>query len=123
VKKSIEKIIEASKKFIKTQARIIIACCHAGLLNKACLSFLFFNNSGLSQYNLTNQPIGNRFKENKVPFLSLKSFFALGGIPKPNSSTFTQNFLAAAKCHHSCTSTIIEKSIIDTIIQRIIIIF
>jgi hypothetical protein len=31
MKNSIEKIVIANKKFIKTQANIIIACCHAGL--------------------------------------------------------------------------------------------
>jgi hypothetical protein len=31
IKNSIENIIIAKRKFIKTQANIIIACCHAGL--------------------------------------------------------------------------------------------
>jgi hypothetical protein len=166
VKNRIEKIIDASRKFIKTQARIIIACCHAGLfirlyeaqfsfnfskirfisdfqtifqflskisthfiisLSKSSLLYNSFfslytkNVLGISQVNFTNQPIGNQFRVNKVHFLSLNSFLALGGIPKPNSSTLTQNFLAAAKCPHSCTITMIENKIIDVIIQRIII--
>jgi hypothetical protein len=105
------KIKLASIKFIKTQAKIIIDCCHIGLLN----------NAGCSQYNLTNQPIGSQFKENRVHFLSTNNFLALGGIHNQNSSTFTQNFLAEAKCHHSCIKIIIENIIIDTIIQIIII--
>jgi hypothetical protein len=56
---------------------------------------------GISQVNFTNQPIGSQLSVKRVHFLSLNSFLALGGIPKPNSSTLTQNFLAAAKCHHS----------------------
>jgi hypothetical protein len=36
-----------------------------------------------------------------VHFLSVKSFLAKGGIPIPNSSTFTQKNLAALKCHNS----------------------
>jgi hypothetical protein len=78
--------------------------------------------TGCSQVNFTNHPKGNQFKLNKVHFLSVKSFLALGGIPSQNSSTLTQNFLAAAKCHHSCISITIENIIIATIIQRIIII-
>jgi hypothetical protein len=76
---------------------------------------------GISQVNFTNQPIGNQFRENKVHFLSVKIFFALGGIHSQNSSTLTQNFLAAAKCHHSCIKIIIENKTIDVIIQIIII--
>jgi hypothetical protein len=76
---------------------------------------------GISHVNFTNQPIGSQFRVNNVPFLSVNNFLVLGGIPSQNSSTLTQNFLAAAKCHHSCINTIIEKSIIDVIIQRIII--
>jgi hypothetical protein len=34
IKNSIEKMIAASKKFIKTQAKIIIACCQEGLFIK-----------------------------------------------------------------------------------------
>jgi len=70
-------------------------------LNSAFLSFLFFKKLGFSQYNLTKPQIGNQLRENRVHFLSLKSFFALGGIHNPNSSTFTQKNLAAAKCQNS----------------------
>jgi hypothetical protein len=53
--------------------------------------------------------------------LSVKSFLARGGIPSQNSSTLTQNLLAAAKCHHSCTKTTIENIIIATNIHKKII--
>jgi hypothetical protein len=58
----------------------------------------------------------------RVPFLSRKSFFALGGIPTQNSSTFTQKIRAALKCPSSCTITIMVNRSIATMIQNIIMI-
>jgi hypothetical protein len=62
-------------------------------------------------------------RENKVHFLSVNNFFALGGIPSPNSSTRTQNILAAEKCPNSCKITMIENINIATTIPIKIIIF
>ncbi|MDP2396200.1 MAG: hypothetical protein Q8M44_04995, partial [bacterium] len=145
IKNNIVKINDASKKFIKTQARIMIACCQAGLfirLYPALFSFnlsriilesstdififselytaihfsksfskfsLLYNSQldlytkkefGISPVNFTNHQIGNQFNEYRVHFLSVKSFFALGGIHNQNSSTFTQKNLAVEKCHN-----------------------
>jgi hypothetical protein len=54
-----------------------------------------------SQVSLTKPQSGSQFKVNKVHFLSTKSDLAFGGIQSQNSSTLTQNFLAAKKCHSS----------------------
>ncbi|MDR2639859.1 MAG: hypothetical protein LBC61_00515 [Candidatus Peribacteria bacterium] len=49
--------------------------------------------------------------------MSLNNTFAFGGSPSQNSSTFTQNNLAAEKCPNSCTKMTIENIIIAVIIQ------
>jgi hypothetical protein len=71
-----------------------------------------------SQVNFTKPQSGSRFKVNKVHFLSIKSDLALGGSQSQNSSTLTQNFLAAKKCHNSWIKTTIEKIRIAVRIQR-----
>jgi hypothetical protein len=71
-----------------------------------------------SQVSLTKPQSGSRFKVNKVHFLSLKSDLAFGGSQSQNSSTLTQNFLAAEKCPSSWIRTTIEKIIIAVSIQR-----
>jgi len=68
-------------------------------------NFLFLSYTkkvfGVSQVSFTNQPKGSQFKLKRVHLLSMKIFLARGGIHNPNSSTLTQNFLAAVKCHNS----------------------
>lgn len=65
--------------------------------------------------------MGNQFNEYKVPVLSLKSFFALGGIPIPNSSTRTPKNLATLKCPSSWINTINVNIKSATIIPSMII--
>gem|GEM_PF-4161928 len=49
--------------------------------------------------------------------MSVYIFLALGGIHRPNSSTFTLNMRAALKCQYSCIKIIIENTIIAITIQ------
>ncbi len=60
---------------------------------------------GSSPLSLTNHHRGIRFKLYSVPDLSVRSLHTLGGIPIPNSNTFTPLFLATIKCPNSCIST------------------
>jgi len=52
---------------------------------------------GSSHFSLTNHHSGIQFRVYSVHDLSVHILSALGGIPIPNSSTFTQLFLAAIK--------------------------
>jgi hypothetical protein len=52
---------------------------------------------GSSHLSLTNHPKGIQFKVYSVHDLSVHNLHALGGIPIPNSKTFTQLFFAAIK--------------------------
>ncbi|MDR2411623.1 MAG: hypothetical protein LBD88_03470 [Candidatus Peribacteria bacterium] len=54
-----------------------------------------------SQVSFTKPQSGSQFRVNKVHFLSIKSDLAFGGSQSQNSSTLTQNFLAAKKCPSS----------------------
>jgi len=71
---------------------------------------------GSSPLSLTNHPRGIRLTVYSVPDLSVRRVNALGGIPIPNSRTFTPDFLAAIKCP---SSWIITKNI-NSAIQRMI---
>jgi hypothetical protein len=90
---------------------------------RASLSFLFFSKLVFSHLSLTKPPRGSQLRLKSVPFLSVNSVFARGGIPSQNSSTFTPKNLAAEKCHISWIITITEKRIIDTIIHIMIMVF
>jgi hypothetical protein len=93
------------KKFITTPAIIIVILFP--ILAFVRLSFAL-NSSGFlvsSPLSLTNPPSGIRLSVYSVHDLSVRNFIALGGIPIPNSKTFTQLFFAAIKCPNSCIKT------------------
>jgi hypothetical protein len=60
---------------------------------------------GSSPLSLTNHPKGMRLSVYCVPDASVRSLHTLGGIPIPNSNTFTPLFFAVIKCQNSCTNT------------------
>ena len=109
-------------KFIHTHQSIIMSCACIFLLINEVLSF---SSQGVNCSHLrrTNHQIGIQLRLNRVPFLSVNNFFARGGIPIQNSSTFTQKKRAHKKCPISWTKTIREKIMIEIIIQRKIIFF
>jgi hypothetical protein len=116
-------IIQATKKFANThQANINIF-----LRKLAIIKLSFDRNSSLmdgsSHFNLLNHPSGIAFSVYSVHFLSVRSLQILGGIPIPNSKTFTPDFLAIMKCHNSCNRTSVININTQIIIDRIIIVY
>jgi len=60
-----------------------------------------FSSEGSSPFNLTNHPKGIQLMVYSVHFLSTVKVVTFGGIPTPNSCTFTPNFLEVQKCPNS----------------------
>ncbi|MEI8253683.1 MAG: hypothetical protein WCG25_08320 [bacterium] len=87
------------------QANIIIIFLCIGAFIRLSFALNSSGTFGSSHLSLTNQPNGIRFKVYSVHDLSVHNLHAFGGIPIPNSKTFTQLFLAAIKCHNSCIIT------------------
>gem|GEM_PF-5214195 len=89
--------IQANTKFINTQAIIIISFFRMFAFMRLSFALNSSGTLGSSHLSLTNHPKGIRFKVYSVHDLSVHNLHALGGIPIPNSSTFTQLFFAAIK--------------------------
>jgi hypothetical protein len=74
-------------------------------INDACIKlFLALNSSrlcGFSHLSLTNHPSGIALIVYCVHDLSVQKRATLGGIPIPNSLTWTHDRFAAKKCHNS----------------------
>jgi hypothetical protein len=94
-------IIHANIVFIATQATRIMILFKILALRKLSLSLNVLGLFGSSPFSLTNHPRGIRLSVYCVPDLSVRNFRTLGGIQIQNSSTLTQLFLAAIKCHNS----------------------
>lgn len=94
-----EKIVAASTRFMKTPARITAHFFQSGLATRESFSI----NPSLvsSHFSRTNPPKGIQFRVYFVPDLSVKSVMAFGGIPIPNSYTFTPESFAVIKCPSS----------------------
>lgn len=56
-----------------------------------------FSSEGSSPLSLTKPPNGIQFKVYSVHFLSTFMVVTFGGMPTPNSCTFTPNFLEVLK--------------------------
>jgi hypothetical protein len=113
-------IIHATKKLANTHhAKINIF-----LRNLADMKLSFALKSSLSlgssHFNLQNHHNGIAFNVYSVHFLSVRNLHIFGGIPIPNSNTFTPDFLAAVKCHNSCNITNVININTQIIIDRII---
>lgn len=104
-----KKIKYASRKFILTHAIRTRDRAHHLLLENESFSFASIA-PGSSHFILTNPPIGSQFKVYSVPSLSFAIFFALGGIPIPNSKTFIRVNRAVRKCHISWIKTTTVKT-------------
>jgi hypothetical protein len=97
--------IQANRKFINTHATIIINFFHIVAVIRLSFALNSSGTLGSSHLSLTNQPRGIQFRVYSVPDLSVHNLHALGGIPIPNSKTFTQLFFAVMKCPNSCIKT------------------
>ena len=120
-KKSTEKTMIASKKFIKTHPSKMILFWIYVLFIRASGSFLSSSSFGSSHFKRTKPQRGSQLRLKIVHFLSVKRAFALGGIPSQNSCTLTQNFLAERKCPSSWNKIMRENIIMATSIQMKII--
>jgi hypothetical protein len=104
--------IHANAKFTVTHHRRMMIFFQTVALIKLSGALKSSVSLGSSPLSLTNHPNGIRLTVYSVPDLSVQSLNAFGGIPIPNSSTFTPDFLAAIKCP---SSWIITKNINNAI--------
>lgn len=109
IKKRVENNNPARRKFMKTPARRIITCFHQAACGRASLCLLS-GSSKFSPFNRTNPPIGSQLIVQSVHFLSRKNRKIFGGIPSPNSSTFTPLHRAVRKCPNSWIKTTKKKT-------------
>jgi hypothetical protein len=91
----------AKTKLAPTPATKIIIFFQSFALIKLSFALKSSSSFGSSPLSLTNQPSGKRLRVYSVPDLSVRSLHTFGGIPIPNSKTFTQLFFALIKCPNS----------------------
>ncbi len=111
--------IQAKAKFTVTHHKRMIIFFHTVALIKLSGALKSSVSLGSSPFNLTNHPSGIRLTVYSVPDLSVQILNAFGGIPIPNSSTFTPDFLAAIKCPNSWIITKNIKSAIHSMMPVI----
>jgi hypothetical protein len=95
----------AIAKFAVTPANKIIILFFNVALIRLSLALKSSSCFGSSHFILTNHQRGRRLRVYSVQLLSVQRVITFGGIPIPNSKTFTQLFFAAQKCHNSCPIT------------------
>ena len=95
--KIVVKISHAAIAFMLMPASRMIIFFQSFALMKLSLALNVSGFSGSSPLSLTKPHNGMRLSVYFVPDLSFRSVITLGGIPMPNSSTFTPLFLAAIK--------------------------
>ena len=118
------KSTRARMRFIPTQEIRINIFFHIFALMK--LSFAWKSSwiLGSSPLSLTNHHKGIKFNVYSVPDLSVRSLQTFGGIPIPNSNTFTPLLFALIKCPNSWMRTrliniIIPRTMVITFLKKI----
>ena len=103
--KIVVKISRAAIAFIVIPASKIIIFSRILALIKLSFALNVAGSLGSSPLSLTNPHKGIRLSVYFVPDLSFQRVMTLGGIPIPNSSTFTPLLLAVMKWPSSCMMT------------------